>query len=170
MVLTVQIILWHEWSLVDLKRIFSTPFYNNASSGLFLNRRDLKKITKVFNVFVDSKMIQEIEMFKVARYIKINGTKILAEKCAEASVLQAKILYDSCPAYLQRINLMYEHILQISKTTYEGVLLCTCVRGVQKFWSPVTEFQKTIWVLCAVLERPGNYSGVSKIKKSVDFD
>lgn len=36
-------------------------------------------------------MIQEIEMFKVARYIKSNGTKILAEKCAEASVLQADV-------------------------------------------------------------------------------
>ena len=85
-------------------------------------------------------MVQEIEMFQVARYIKINGTKTLAKKCAEASVLQAKILYDSCPAYLQRQYLMYVHVLQISKMIYEKVFLCTCVCGVHKFCSPVTEF------------------------------
>ena len=56
-------------------------------------------------------------MFKVAKYITINNTKTYAKKCAEGSILLAKILHASCPAYLERqrygIAMVYLGCLQL---------------------------------------------------------
>ena len=78
---------------------FQTRFFRNASEGLLLSRCDLTKMSKIFNFFGGFVIDEKIKMFKVAK----------------SSAMQAKIMYASCPAYLQRQHLRHMHVQQISK-------------------------------------------------------
>ena len=79
----------HEYSLAKFSSILS--MFWNLSWGSLLNGRDLKKMTKIFNCFVDLKMVQEIEMFKVAEHITINAVKTFAEKIYRSQSFSGKV-------------------------------------------------------------------------------
>ena len=78
---------------------------------MLLNRSNLKKMQKIFECFVDFKIMKYV----VVKYIGINDTKTSAEKCTEGSTLQSNMLFASCPANRQRQSQIYVHVQEIPK-------------------------------------------------------
>ena len=122
-------------------------FLNWSPWRLVLNKSDLKKILKIFNCFVDFKMLWEIEIFKVSKYITINEWH--ENICWEIYTRQKKIYTegkDNDLRVLRNVLMKAIFILCAStanfKLTWVSVVLCTCKCVIHKLYSPaqVVEF------------------------------
>ena len=122
-------------------------FLNWSPWRLLLNKSDLKKILKIFNCFVDFKMLWEIEIFKVSKYITINEWH--ENICWEIYTRQKKIYTegkDNDLRVLRNVLMKAIFILCAStanfKLTWVSVVLCTCKCVIHKLYSPaqVVEF------------------------------
>ena len=83
---------------------------DNLNNFHILIKKDKKKILLSIDDLVhifEFKLSDHLTRLDISTAINYDDAKIFSENCTESSVPQVKMLYTSCPAYLQRQCLIY---------------------------------------------------------------